>query len=71
MVNHLTHLTIKPTVTSLHQREPTNPELPWNTPIRMHVVNRKQIYNNKKLCWSVLNVDGQLDSERLQNKKLW
>ena len=63
IVNHLTHLTIKPTVTRLHQKEPTNPEPPGDTPIRMHVVNRKQIY--KRLCWSVLmfSVDGRLDDE--------
>ena len=50
--NHLTSLTIKPTVTRLHQRETTNPEPPQETPNLMHVVNRKQIY--KRPCWSIL-----------------
>ena len=42
-VTHLTQLTNKPAITRLHQKEPTNPEPPRNTPVRMHVVNRKQI----------------------------
>ena len=64
-------LTFKPTVTSLHQKEPTNPEPPGGSPIRMHVVNKKQIYTPKKgpadrvkrLCWSVLMfiMGGRLD----------
>ena len=50
--SHLTNLTIKPTVTRLHPREPTNPEPPQETPKMMHVVNRKQIH--KRPYWSVL-----------------
>ena len=42
------HLTFKPTVTSLHQQEPTSPEPPRGSPARMHVVNKKQIYTPKR-----------------------
>ena len=63
IVNHLTHLTIKPAITRLHQKEPTNPKPPQKTPTRTHVVNRKQIY--KGLCWSRLIVVGRLDNEWL------
>ena len=47
IVTHLTQLTNKPAITRLHQKEPTNPEPPRNTLIRMHVVNRKQINSTK------------------------
>ena len=44
IVNHLTNLTIKPTITRLHRGEPNNPEPPPETLKRTHVVNRKQNY---------------------------
>ena len=50
IVNHLTHLTMQPTVTSVPRIESADPESLRDTPKRMHVVNRKQNCKTTKGC---------------------